>query len=497
MEEILAQWVYLSRTSRLERLKLDSDLEKQSTPEEKVVLQRRKVMLTSEVDRLTAMIPAFIERVNANRKASVIAAAKAALAGTKGEGGEEGEGVGKGKGEGYSDGESRIAEAKIVYKYGEELDMHTLFDLKEQHAFERNVYWSKQQAYAEYNQQTDTFDWEQTLDAEHSLEAKEHSLEEPSKDSAYLLSDVFYFKEKGKKSKGQVEASSDLYVIPLPSDSMMCLLTKLYAKRGAWDSCLRVCHAMVMQEVDKRASLSVEGGERGVGQIGGEEDVLKRHIERVSSPLNVCLRHTVAALCSNGQYDAAFQLINTVKPLGVPVTPSTLALLLRTFEVNEDLSRVDMTGEEGGLVTLIDFQAEILNTCIVCAAFERRIHGMLHTSDAGEGQGQKEVEGQGGVGSSISGPVSSTGDVGDHSSSSSLPSESESGSGSGSERMWQRNHTRETLEDVFDQCSTGALIFINVKLLCERGGCVFSSPHIILTCSTVDQYCDTFCLRLL
>jgi hypothetical protein len=461
VEEIFAQWVYLSRSSRLERLKSDSDLEHRCSPAEKVVLQRRRQALTSELDRLAAMIPAFVERVNANRIAAAEARKKAAEAKAKEEGEEEEE---------ISKGIMKAEEAKKVYKYGEELDVHTLFELKEQYAFERNVYWSKEQAYAEYNQQTDTFPWELALDAEHSLEAfvpKEHSLEEPSKDSDFLLSEVFYFKDKGREGEARVEAG-DMTLIPFPTDSMMCLLTKLYASRGAWDSCLRICQTMVLQEVDKRALMfvSVEGQEheKGVGQVTGGEEVLRRHIEAVSSPLDVCYRHAITALCSNGQYDAAFQLTNTVKALGVVVTPSSLALLLRTFEINEDLSRVDMSGE-GGMVTLIDFQDEILKTCIVCAAFERRIHDLLHPSNPVEEEKEveKQVEKEGGAGSHSS-SVSSVGDSAGR----------ESGYGSSSagaerERMWQRNHTRETLENAFDQCSTGTLILTNVKLLCERG----------------------------
>jgi hypothetical protein len=446
VEEIFAQWVYLSRSSRLERLKLDSDLEHQSSPAEKEVLQKRRQVLTSELDRLTAMTPAFIERVNANRKATAEANKKAAEAEAKGEG-EVNEGV------------EKAEEVKKVYKYGEELDLHTLFELKEHHAFERNVYWSKEQAYAEYNTHTDTYPWEVTLDAEHSLEAfvpKVHSLEGPSEDSDFLLSEVFYFEDKASNSKTKVEAG-DVSVIPFPTDSMMCLLTKLYASRGAWDSCLRICQAMVLQEVDKRAlmSVSAEGQQSGAGQIGGGEEVFRRHVEAVSSPLDVCYRHTITALCSNGQYDAAFQLTSTVKALGVVVTPSSLALLIRTFEINEDLSRVDMAGE-GDMVTLIDFQDEILKTCIVCAGFERRIHEMLH------GQ-EREEEAEGGAGSNSSSVSSAGGSAGE----SSVYGSSSSGSESG--RMWQRNHTRDTLENAFDQCSTGTLILTNVKLLCERG----------------------------
>jgi hypothetical protein len=446
VEEIFAQWVYLSRSSRLERLKLDSDLEHQSSPAEKEVVQKRRQVLTSELDRLTAMTPAFIERVNANRKATAEANKKAAEAEAKGEG-EVNEGV------------EKAEEVKKVHKYGEELDLHTLFELKEHHAFERNVYWSKEQAYAEYNTHTDTYPWEVTLDAEHSLEAfvpKVHSLEGPSEDSDFLLSEVFYFEDKASNSKTKVEAG-DVSVIPFPTDSMMCLLTKLYASRGAWDSCLRICQAMVLQEVDKRAlmSVSAEGQQSGAGQIGGGEEVFRRHVEAVSSPLDVCYRHTITALCSNGQYDAAFQLTSTVKALGVVVTPSSLALLIRTFEINEDLSRVDMAGE-GDMVTLIDFQDEILKTCIVCAGFERRIHEMLH------GQ-EREEEAEGGAGSNSSSVSSAGGSAGE----SSVYGSSSSGSESG--RMWQRNHTRDTLENAFDQCSTGTLILTNVKLLCERG----------------------------
>jgi hypothetical protein len=297
------------------------------------------------------------------------------------------------------------------------------------------------------------------LDAEHSLEAfvpKVHSLEGPSEDSDFLLSEVFYFEDKASNSKTKVEAG-DVSVIPFPTDSMMCLLTKLYASRGAWDSCLRICQAMVLQEVDKRAlmSVSAEGQQSGAGQIGGGEEVFRRHVEAVSSPLDVCYRHTITALCSNGQYDAAFQLTSTVKALGVVVTPSSLALLIRTFEINEDLSRVDMAGE-GDMVTLIDFQDEILKTCIVCAGFERRIHEMLH------GQ-EREEEAEGGAGSNSSSVSSAGGSAGE----SSVYGSSSSGSESG--RMWQRNHTRDTLENAFDQCSTGTLILTNVKLLCERG----------------------------
>jgi hypothetical protein len=460
VEEIFAQWVYLSRSSRLERLKLDSDLEHQSSPAEKEVLQKRRQVLTSELDRLTAMIPAFIERVNANRKATAEANKKAAEAEAKGEG--EGE---------INQGIEKAEEVKKVYKYGEELDLHTLFELKEHYAFERNVFWSKEQAYAEYNTQTDTYPWEVILDAEHSLEAfvpKEHSLEGPSEDSDFLLSEVFYFEDKASKGKARVEAG-DVSVIPFPTDSMMCLLTKLYASRGAWDSCLRICQAMVLQEVDKRALMSVsaegQGQQSGAGQVGGGEEVFRRHIEAVSSPLDVCYRHAITALCSNGQYDAAFQLTSTVKALGVVVTPSSLALLLRTFEINEDLSRVDMAGE-GDMVTLIDFQDEILKACIVCAGFERRIHDMLHRQEG-------EEEAEGGAGSNNSSVSSAGGSAGEVSGYGSSSSGAERG------RMWQRNHTRETLENAFDQCSTGTLILTNVKLLCERG--VYAAvtfPHI-------------------
>ena len=459
MEEIIAQWVHLASTSRLERLKLDSDLELQSSNEEKEVLKRRKEVLTSELDCLTAMTSAFIERVNANRKAAADAMKKAAEAAAKEE--EAGEGGGE-----LSEGKESAEEVKKIYKYGEELDVHTLFDLKEHHAFERNVYWSKEQAYAEYNRYTDSFKWEQTLDEESSLkpfDSKEHSLEEPSKDSDFLLSDVFHFEDKASKGKARVDTSGDVFVIPFPTANMMCLLTKLYASRGAWDSCLRICQAMVLQEVDKRdlmngtksVSEQGQGQERAAGQEGGGEEVFRKYIETVSSPLNVCYRHTITALCNNGQYDAAFQLTNTVKPLGVVVTPSSLALLLQSFEVNEDLSRVDMTGVEGGMVTLIDFQEEILKTCIMCGAFEKQIHDTLHTSDVGKGVG----EGEGGVANSDSSTVlSSAGEERGYSSSS-----------SGCERMWQRHHTKETLENAFDQCSTGTLILTNVKLLCERG----------------------------
>ena len=215
----------------------------------------------------------------------------------------------------------------------------------------------------------------------------------------------------------------------------------------------------------------------------------------MSSPLAVCYRETLSALCSNNRFEAAFYLTRKVQEVGVIVTPSCIAMLLHMYEVNEDLSSArfqsvqaqggeevaDGVGASDDRITLLDFQDDILSTCLACAAFDREMNMMVPSSSSSNSISSSDSSND-----SISSSSNSSSSSSNSSSNSSSSSSSSSSSGGGgvikgrgyrdvqAQQLSGRLHplsygTPGVVESDHDHGSTGALITTNIKLLCSRG----------------------------
>ena len=444
VEEILAQWILLCRKEREEYVeKMVNNGDASNTGEGG---RRDAVDVEVEMRRIDSLIPAFASRVNLSRQKMKTEADKL----------------------NNPESEEVVTEVKERKKLsaGAEISFRKYVDLMETHAFEENIAFSREQALLTHSLKNDTFlDWEHSFDEEHSVskEPSSHSsiLVEPDAKSIINIRSLFYsddlvdseFEEEEEEESEDIADSrtksdnSSTPFLPLLSDLALCVVVRMYAGRGAWDSCLSVCQSMLIKQHNTlssstSSSTSTSGAMKTLGDVESEEDqgsareTNTNELEKedgddyarsVNSPLAICYRQTLQALCSNGQFNAAFLLTRQVRTVGVRVTASSLAQLLLMFEVNEDLSHVrlksgDEEEKEGeGNVTLLDFQEEILQACVASAHHDRRI---LESDDlAGFNRGD-------------------------------LP---------------KGYHTQQSYERDNDYNSAEALIDVNVRLLCERG----------------------------
>ena len=437
-EEILAQWLYLSRKER--QIHLQELAEKQESVE-------RIAELNCELARIEAIIPAFIQRVNTNRKKNCTVSKKS---------------------EDQSDpiiDESHVprdALKKLVA--GDVLEGDLLINMREEHGFKTGKVFSKEQELRSLSLVRDIFPhWEHSMDAEivtgEAAQPVTHVLEDTDKKSSSLqVEDLVYFtaKKVGYMAEDSTESGEEWSVIPLPSDRTICMVAKMYSSRGAWDSCLSVCTSMILQrrhELSLSSSATQSSSDVKREEVEGIEYSAERYSASVSSPLAVCYREALSALCSNSRFKAAFHLTRKVQEVGVIVTPSCIAMLLRMYEVNEDLSNArfrseDQSGEDkeedsdsGHPITLLDFQDDILHTILACSAFDGAMRSTVVSSSSSssssiiddrscrEVQKQEQLDLLNSLSYEIPGVVES-----DH-----------------------------------DQGSTGALITANIKLLCNRG----------------------------
>lgn len=452
VEEILAQWILLCRKEREEYVeKMMSSGDASNTGEGG---RRDAVDVEVEMRRIDSLIPAFASRVNLSRQKMKTEADKL----------------------NNPESEEVVTEAKERKKLsaGVEISFRKYVDLMETHAFEENIAFSREQALLTHSLKNDTFpDWEHSFDEEHSVSKEPSShgsiLVEPDAKSTINIRSLFYSddlvdsefeeeEEEGNEEEEEEESgdiadsrtksdNSSTPFLPLLSDLALCVVVRMYAGRGAWDSCLSVCQSMLIKQHNilsssTSSSTSTSGTMKTLGDVESKEDLgsaretntneLEKedagdYARSVNSPLAICYRQTLQALCSNGQFDAAFLLTRQVRTVGVRVTASSLAQLLLMFEVNEDFSHVrlkstDEEEKEGeGNVTLLDFQEEILQACVASAHHDRRI---LESDDlAGFNRGD-------------------------------LP---------------KGYYTQQSFERDNDYNSAEALIDVNVRLLCERG----------------------------
>lgn len=428
--------------------------------------------MNSELMRIEAIIPAFVQRVNMIRNKSSAVSKKS---------GDRSDPI--------TDDSQSPKDVKRNLVAGDELEGEVLLDMREEHGFRSGSMFSKEQELRRLDLVRDTYPgWELTMDLEGEGEAPSiHVLEDVDhRSSSIRVEDLIYsdMDDGGYMMEDLADSGGDeddWLVIPLPSDRTLCMMAKMYSSRGAWDSCLNVCSAMILQRKHELSlSLPATGSEEE------EVDSAEKYSASVSSPLAVCYRETLSALCSSNRFEAAFYLTRKVKEVGVIVTPSCIAMLLHMYEINEDLrgarsrsaegeSEAEAQGAEklgasGDQITLLDFQDDILSTCLACAAFDRAAHNIFRSSSSSSSSGSSS--GSSGSSSSSSGSSSDSSDV---------IYDRGYAEGQASDRLSPLSYeVSGAVEADSDHGSTGALITANIKLLCSRG----TSDRIIHTHTT-------------
>ena len=272
-------------------------------------------------------------------------------------------------------------------KDGDILNTEQFFYFKEKYAFESDIKFSKIQSNIALNKIVDNnYEWENSLDkneekenSENTETKKEISLDydnenENEKKHIIDIETFFQFSEfSGIKTQGTKN------FVPFPSDEILIKMVKLWSMRGAWDCCVGVCTSFFLR---KNILLSTEySKEYSSNEILSEnkkekkdmslDDYFSYYNKNTLSPLSLCYRYTVRSLCTNNQYNTALLLTEKIKKLGIIITPTSLANLLLIFEINEDLSAL----KNNEKVTLLEFQNEILNVCLIGAKFEKKIKG--------------------------------------------------------------------------------------------------------------------------
>ena len=438
--------------------------------------------MNSELMRIEAIIPAFVQRVNMIRSKSSAVSKKS---------GDRSHPI--------IDDFQPPKGGKRSFVAGDELEGEVLLDMREEHGFRSGSMFSKEQELRRLDLVRDTYPgWEHSMDLEGDGEGEApsiHLLEDVDhRSSSIRVEDLIYsdMDDGGYMMEDLADSGGDdddWLVIPLPSDRTLCMMAKMYSSRGAWDSCLNVCSAMILQRKHELSlSLPATGSEEE------EADSAERYNASVSSPLAVCYRETLSALCSSNRFEAAFYLTRKVKEVGVIVTPSCIAMLLHMYEINEDLrgarsrsaegeSEAEAQGAEelgasGDRITLLDFQDDILSTCLACAAFDRAANNIVSSSSSSSGS-------------------SSSSSSGSSSTSSGSSSDSSDGiydrgyaEGQASDRLSPLSYeVSGAAEADRDHGSTGALITTNINLLCSRG-----TSHRII--HTHNCHYSPFCMKI-
>lgn len=409
--------------------------------------------MNSELIRIEAIIPAFVQRVNMIRSKSSAVFKKS-----------------RDRSDPIRYDSQSPKDVKRNFVAGDELEGEVLLDMREEHGFRSGKMFSKEQELRRLDLVRDTYPgWEHSLDLEDEGEGEGeqapsiHVLEDADhRSNSIRVEDLIYcdMDDGGYMMEDLADSGEDedeWSVIPLPSDRTLCMMAKMYSSRGAWDSCLNVCSAMILQRKHE-LSLSLPA----TGTEEEEVDLAQRYSASVSSPLAVCYRETLSALCASNRFEAAFYLTRKVKAVGVVVTPSCIAMLLHMYEINEDLSgarsrsaeaQAEAQGaEEHGAssdrITLLDFQDDILSTCLACAAFDRTAHTIVRSSRSSSSR-------------SSSGSSSGSSDV---------IYDRRYSEGQASDHLSPLSYeVSGAVEADHDHGSTGALITTNIKLLCSRG----------------------------
>ena len=399
-EEILYQWLNLIKNEKLNELKNN-----QST-------QKERDNIRNIINQIDFIVPTIEKRVYKNR-------------------------IKKNLVESSSNKEDSFEE----YKEGDILQIDDLHHLKEKHAFENNIKFSKLQANINYNRENDkNFQWEQNLDEKNNF--CEEILYKNSLPHIIELSKLFEdFENIDSGNEVQDPSRTILY----PSDVALMMMVKMWSDRGSWASCLSVCNSMLIRQKNV-----LHGDENQVEELSSNKlfstgkiaEAFELYNKNVKSSLSVCYRHTLRTLCNNNQYNIALLLTNQIREKNIIITPSSLALILSMFKINENF-KADFDNEK---VNLLDFQDEIIDTILIAIKFEKmnylysyskeRSQTLLEIENRNESETAEEIA---------------------------LGEECSSDCREGYLSSNQRN------EIEIDQSSSSALISVNVKLLCERG----------------------------
>ena len=202
-EEILYQWMNLIKNEKLNELENN-----QSTQEERDNIR-------NIINQIDFIVPTIEKRVYKNR-------------------------IKKNLVETSSNKEDSFEE----YKEGDILQIDDLHHLKEKHAFENNIKFSKLQANINYNRENDrNFLWEQNLDEKNN--SCEEILYKNSLPHIIELSKLFEdFENNDSGNEVQDPSRTILY----PSDVALMMMVKMWSDRGSWASCLSVCNSMLIRQ---------------------------------------------------------------------------------------------------------------------------------------------------------------------------------------------------------------------------------------------------------
>ena len=392
-EEILYQWLNLIKIEKLNELK-------ETVIDRSTVIERDNIR--NIINQIDFIVPTIERRIYKNRiKKNVV--------------------------ETSSNKEDSFEE----YKEGDILQIDDLHHLQEKHAFENNIKFSKLQANINYNRENDKkFLWEQYLDENDKL--NEEILYKNSFPHIIELSKLF------EDSGNEVQDPSKTIVYP--SDVALMMMVKMWSDRGSWVSCLSVCNSMLIREKNILHENGNEVEERSLEELfstGNHTKAFEVYNRNVTCSLSVCYRHTLRTLCNNNQYNIAILLTNQIREKGIFILPSSLALLLSMFKINENFS-AKFDNEK---VNLLDFQEEIFETILIATKFEKMNY--LNSKDRNqEIENRKEFE----ITQEMRGECSSDSDC---------------------REGYLSSNQRNEIE--IDQSSSSTLISVNVKLLCERG----------------------------
>ena len=223
------------------------------------------------------------------------------------------------------------------------------------------------------------------------------------------------------------------------------MMVKMWSDRGSWASCLSVCNSMLIRQKNVLHEDENQVEEPSLNKLfstGNVAEAFELYNKNVKSSLSVCYRHTLRTLCNNNQYNIALLLTNQIREKNIIITPSSLALILSMFKINENF-KADFDNEK---VNLLDFQDEIIDTILIAIKFEKMNY--LYSYSKERSQTLLEIENRN--------ECETAEEI-------ALGEECSSDCREGYLSSNQRN------EIEIDQSSSSALISVNVKLLCERG----------------------------
>ena len=101
--------------------------------------------------------------------------------------------------------------------------------------------------------------------------------------------------------------------------------------------------------------------------IGNYSKAFELYNKNVKCSLSVCYRYTLRTLCNNNQYNIAIVLTNQIREKGIIILPSSLALILSMFKINENF----VANFDNEKVNFLDFQEEIFEIILLATKFEK------------------------------------------------------------------------------------------------------------------------------